>query len=106
MERKNFSGTIIVVLQIFVHRNDIYYGGGPDDNRIYRITQDDNTLVYNGIADWIYEEEIFNSNVVSKYIQFDRNRSTYYIIIICNNKKFLQGFVVVKIRAVFGFRKN
>ncbi|VBB25576.1 unnamed protein product [Acanthocheilonema viteae] len=47
----------------FVHRNDIYYGRGPDDNHIYQITRDNNTLIYNGVADWIYEEEIFNSNV-------------------------------------------
>ncbi|CAG9534894.1 unnamed protein product [Cercopithifilaria johnstoni] len=47
----------------FVHQNDIYYGKGPDDNDIYRITRDNDTLVYNGVADWIYEEEIFNSNV-------------------------------------------
>uniref|UniRef100_A0A1I7VEA1 Dipeptidyl aminopeptidase-like protein 6 n=1 Tax=Loa loa TaxID=7209 RepID=A0A1I7VEA1_LOALO len=47
----------------FVHRNDIYYNEGPDRNYIHRITRDNNTLVYNGIADWIYEEEIFNTNV-------------------------------------------
>ncbi|EJW82001.1 hypothetical protein WUBG_07089, partial [Wuchereria bancrofti] len=47
----------------FVHQNDIYYSGGPDGSHLHRITRDNNTLVYNGITDWIYEEEIFNSNV-------------------------------------------
>ncbi|VDK68501.1 unnamed protein product [Litomosoides sigmodontis] len=47
----------------FVHENDIYYGGGPNDKHTHRITRDNDTLVYNGVADWIYEEEIFNSNV-------------------------------------------
>ncbi|KAK6106102.1 Dipeptidyl peptidase IV (DPP IV) N-terminal region family protein [Brugia pahangi] len=47
----------------FVHQNDIYYSEGPDGSHLHRITRDNNTLVYNGITDWIYEEEIFNSNV-------------------------------------------
>uniref|UniRef100_A0A158Q888 Dipeptidyl peptidase 4 n=1 Tax=Elaeophora elaphi TaxID=1147741 RepID=A0A158Q888_9BILA len=68
----------------FVHMNDIYYGVGTEEfdyygeddvhrtasenntsisSDVYRITHDNDTLVYNGIADWIYEEEIFSSIV-------------------------------------------
>lgn len=85
----------IMILQAFVYHNDIYYSGGPDNNHIHRITRDNNTLVYNGITDWIYEEEIFNSNVVSKYTtQFDAKSISnaifrYNIIIVHINMKFL-----------------
>lgn len=47
---------------VFVHDNDIYYRDGPDGNTTYRVTSDSNSLIYNGVSDWIYEEEIFNSN--------------------------------------------
>lgn len=30
----------------------------PSENQIYRISNDDNRYIYNGIPDWIYEEEI------------------------------------------------
>ncbi|VDP12673.1 unnamed protein product [Onchocerca flexuosa] len=47
----------------FVHQNNIYYSEGPGDSHIHQITRDNESLVYNGIMDWIYEEEIFNSHV-------------------------------------------
>ncbi|KAM3720792.1 Dipeptidyl peptidase family member [Dirofilaria immitis] len=62
----------------FVFQNNIYYNEGPDNSHVHRITQDNNTLIYNGIMDWIYEEEIFSSNVglwwskSGKYLAFIR----------------------------------
>uniref|UniRef100_A0A8R1XPH9 Uncharacterized protein n=1 Tax=Onchocerca volvulus TaxID=6282 RepID=A0A8R1XPH9_ONCVO len=47
----------------FVHQNNIYYSEGPGDSHVHQITRDNESLVYNGIMDWIYEEEIFSSNV-------------------------------------------
>ncbi|OTF79466.1 dipeptidyl peptidase IV-like protein, partial [Euroglyphus maynei] len=43
---------------IFVYGNNIYYMPDPSENQIYRISNDDNRYIYNGIPDWIYEEEI------------------------------------------------
>ncbi|MFH4975137.1 hypothetical protein AB6A40_001846 [Gnathostoma spinigerum] len=45
----------------FVYNNDIYYNEGPHSNRNSQLTRTGNEAVYNGISDWIYEEEIFQT---------------------------------------------
>ncbi|VDM95770.1 unnamed protein product [Thelazia callipaeda] len=47
----------------FVHSNDIYYCEKPKNGQVHRITRDSHTFIYNGVADWIYQEEIFGNNV-------------------------------------------
>lgn len=63
-ERNFFSR--IMDLQAFVYENNIFYSDGPDGNYTHQITIDSDALVLNGITDWIYNEEIFNSIVVSE----------------------------------------
>lgn len=46
---------------IFVHYNNLFYKASPTSDEI-RITSDGNPSIYNGIPDWVYEEEIFSSN--------------------------------------------
>uniref|UniRef100_A0A158PNN6 Dipeptidyl peptidase family member 1 (inferred by orthology to a C. elegans protein) n=1 Tax=Anisakis simplex TaxID=6269 RepID=A0A158PNN6_ANISI len=47
---------------VFVHENDLYYCDNPETSQAVRLTLDGSTTVYNGISDWIYEEEILSSN--------------------------------------------
>lgn len=42
----------------FVYKNNIYYMPEPDPMKIKRLTNVDDHFVYNGIPDWLYEEEI------------------------------------------------
>lgn len=46
---------------LFNHGFDLYYKKSPVDPEI-RITTDGKTTVYNGVPDWVYEEEILSSN--------------------------------------------
>lgn len=48
---------------VFVHDNNIYYKKSPVDDEI-KITKDGSLKggVFNGVPDWVYEEEIFSSN--------------------------------------------
>ncbi|CAD6227686.1 GSCOCG00001366001-RA-CDS [Cotesia congregata] len=48
---------------VFVHLNNIYYRPHADKQKDYQITFDGVfRSVFNGIPDWVYEEEVFNSN--------------------------------------------
>lgn len=47
-----------------MYENDIYYSEGPASAAIHRVTAHNDSLVYNGVCDWIYEEEIFGNNEV------------------------------------------
>lgn len=46
---------------IFNHGFDLYYKKSPEDPEI-RITNDGRPTVYNGVPDWVYEEEVLSSN--------------------------------------------
>lgn len=47
----------------FVSHNDLYYTTGPDLETMYRITDTGQIgSIFNGIPDWVYEEEILSSN--------------------------------------------
>lgn len=46
---------------VFVHNNNIYYKSAPADTP-RQITTDGSPLIYNGVPDWVYEEEVFASN--------------------------------------------
>ncbi|KAJ7454055.1 dipeptidyl aminopeptidase [Mycena galericulata] len=41
----------------FIHENDVYIAG-PFDSPVARITYSGNETVFNGIPDWVYEEEV------------------------------------------------
>lgn len=45
----------------FVYNNDIYIKD-INNNKITQVTFDGNENIYNGIADWVYEEEIFSNS--------------------------------------------
>uniref|UniRef100_A0A1A9ZFA6 Venom dipeptidyl peptidase 4 n=1 Tax=Glossina pallidipes TaxID=7398 RepID=A0A1A9ZFA6_GLOPL len=48
---------------ILVYNYDIYYCQGARSQQVHRITRDAIPgIIYNGIPDWLYEEEILNSN--------------------------------------------
>uniref|UniRef100_A0A914DZS9 Uncharacterized protein n=1 Tax=Acrobeloides nanus TaxID=290746 RepID=A0A914DZS9_9BILA len=47
----------------FVHDNDIYYQTNPkSSSEAKRITKDADAAILNGVADWLYEEEILDSS--------------------------------------------
>ncbi|XP_070569513.1 inactive dipeptidyl peptidase 10-like isoform X8 [Ptychodera flava] len=49
---------------VFVYENDIYYQYYAGTEEATRVTADGvPNLIYNGIPDWLYEEEILSSNV-------------------------------------------
>uniref|UniRef100_A0A0N5AMA7 Dipeptidyl peptidase 4 n=1 Tax=Syphacia muris TaxID=451379 RepID=A0A0N5AMA7_9BILA len=68
---------------VFVYDNNIYYRESPNSNETFALTNTTSPRIYNGIADWIYEEEIFSSEVAlwwsnsGKYLAYasfdDRN---------------------------------
>ncbi|XP_060869072.1 prolyl endopeptidase FAP-like isoform X2 [Metopolophium dirhodum] len=48
---------------VFVHKNDLYYKiHGNRHSRVVRITDTGTPTVFNGIPDWLYQEEIFKSD--------------------------------------------
>lgn len=47
---------------MFVHENNIYYQNSPGTKAVNQITTSGNETVLNGVTDWLYEEEIFQSN--------------------------------------------
>lgn len=64
---------------IVVHQNNIYFKRSPTETEI-QITTDGSKSVYNGIPDWVFEEEVFSSNSATwfspdgkkiAYIRFD-----------------------------------
>ncbi|KAG5519654.1 hypothetical protein PMAC_001809 [Pneumocystis sp. 'macacae'] len=60
----------------YVYKNDLYIQKGTEDAK--QITKDGSYDVFNGIPDWVYEEEVFSSDHVlwwspdSKYLTFLR----------------------------------
>ncbi|XP_021949323.2 venom dipeptidyl peptidase 4 [Folsomia candida] len=56
---------------VFVHANDVYLLKNIHGN-VERITFDGSHLIYNGVADWVYEEEMFNTNE-AVYLHDDEN---------------------------------
>jgi dipeptidyl aminopeptidase len=51
----------------FVNKNDLYVldGGGlegGDEPKAVRITEDGSEVVFNGVPDWVYEEEVFGTD--------------------------------------------
>lgn len=49
---------------IFVYLNNLYYKSSPDAEEI-QLTTDGEASIYNGIPDWVYEEEVFSTNIAS-----------------------------------------
>ncbi|XP_014247731.1 venom dipeptidyl peptidase 4 isoform X2 [Cimex lectularius] len=48
---------------VYVYMNDIYYKPSAKQQQEFRITRTGRPgSIYNGVPDWVYEEEIFNSN--------------------------------------------
>lgn len=53
----------------FVSANDLYVipasAMASSDRQAIRVTNDGSAVVFNGAADWVYEEEVFGSNAAS-----------------------------------------
>lgn len=49
---------------IFVYLNNLYYKSSPDAEEV-QITNDGEASIYNGIPDWVYEEEVFSTNIAT-----------------------------------------
>ncbi|CAB3385449.1 Hypothetical predicted protein [Cloeon dipterum] len=49
---------------VIVYEYDIYYRPGPRGNLVYRVTSDAVPgVISNGVPDWVYEEEVLDSNL-------------------------------------------
>lgn len=46
----------------FVHRNDVYYKPKVQKDLVCRITKTGGTDIYNGVPDWLYENEILKTS--------------------------------------------
>ncbi|KAK0425923.1 hypothetical protein QR680_009458 [Steinernema hermaphroditum] len=47
---------------VFVHENNIFYQRAPSPTaEVLQLTNSDSAVVYNGVADWLYEEELYQS---------------------------------------------
>ncbi|XP_065087728.1 venom dipeptidyl peptidase 4 isoform X2 [Ochlerotatus camptorhynchus] len=49
---------------VFVFLNNLYYKASPDAKEV-QITTDGEASTYNGIPDWVYEEEVFSTNLAT-----------------------------------------
>uniref|UniRef100_A0A182Q376 Venom dipeptidyl peptidase 4 n=1 Tax=Anopheles farauti TaxID=69004 RepID=A0A182Q376_9DIPT len=49
---------------VFVYQNNLYYRETPTSPEV-QITTDGSPSVYNGIPDWVYEEEVFSTNIAT-----------------------------------------
>uniref|UniRef100_A0A7E4ZW03 Dipeptidyl aminopeptidase-like protein 6 n=1 Tax=Panagrellus redivivus TaxID=6233 RepID=A0A7E4ZW03_PANRE len=67
----------------FVHENDIYYQEKPGTKAVKRITTSGNATVLNGVADWIYEEEILQT---SKALWWSKDGQDLAFLTIDNTK--------------------
>lgn len=47
---------------VFVYKNNIYYKKNVNDASIQVTKTEPGSFVFNGITDWLYEEEILSSN--------------------------------------------
>uniref|UniRef100_A0A0N5AIH5 Dipeptidyl peptidase 4 n=1 Tax=Syphacia muris TaxID=451379 RepID=A0A0N5AIH5_9BILA len=47
---------------VVASKNNLYYSSMPNGDNLVPITDDGNQYIYNGVADWLYEEEIFGSS--------------------------------------------
>ncbi|CAG0895799.1 unnamed protein product [Darwinula stevensoni] len=48
---------------VLVFRNDLYYRPDPREDRTFRVTSNgEPDAIFNGIADWVYEEEVFGDS--------------------------------------------
>lgn len=48
---------------VMVYNYDIYFRTGPNSQQVFRVTKTGVPgVIYNGIPDWLYEEEILSSN--------------------------------------------
>jgi dipeptidyl aminopeptidase len=75
----------------FVDHNDLYVIDGEqlrgDDPEVIRVTDDGSPVIFNGVPDWVYEEEVFSSdsalwwspdgNTVA-YLRFDEEKVPDY----------------------------
>lgn len=77
----------------FVQDNDLYIStltsdaGSPTNSSIIRITSNGNETIFNGVPDWVYEEEVFSSDSASwwspdgtklAFVSFDESEVEVY----------------------------
>lgn len=63
--------------------NDIYYQSSPKINTNERITTDGSSNIFNGVTDWLYQEEIF---LTSQALWWSKNGEQLAFLTIDNQK--------------------
>lgn len=81
----------------YVHGNDVYVKVGEED---VRVTGDGGPTTFNGVPDWVYEEEVFSSDSTVwwspdgtkiAFLSFDEEKVMEYEFPIYNPSPFSPG---------------
>ena len=84
----------------YVRNNDLYITTSSDFSSSIRITNDGNETIFNGIPDWVYEEEVFGSDSAVwwspdgkklVFLRFDESEVPIYSFPIYNPDRFSPG---------------
>ncbi|GAA5941973.1 S9 family peptidase [Sporobolomyces koalae] len=88
----------------YVHSNDLYVLESPpasgQRNDAIRITRDGSATTFNGVPDWVYEEEVFSSDVTTwwspsgsklAFLSFDEEQVPEYEFPVYNSDWFVGG---------------
>uniref|UniRef100_A0A671WDW6 Dipeptidyl peptidase like 10 n=1 Tax=Sparus aurata TaxID=8175 RepID=A0A671WDW6_SPAAU len=57
------TGSVSLSLQIYIFENNIYYQSDVKSNSLRLTSSGKEGVIFNGIADWLYEEEILGTHV-------------------------------------------
>lgn len=60
---------------VFIQENNIYFKASVNQE-VIQITDDGNPNIFNGICDWVYEEEVFSTKT-AVWISSDNNKLAY-----------------------------
>lgn len=87
----------------YVHGNDLYIANAAtklDASPAIRLTTNGNETIFNGVPDWVYEEEVFGQDYTTwwspdgrklAWISFDESEVKVYRYPIYNNDRFSPG---------------
>lgn len=73
---QNFVWSPVGAALAFVYKNNIFYKPDLDTQAIQITTSGVEDVIYNGIPDWVYEEEVFSSNI-AMWFSKEGNRLAY-----------------------------
>ncbi|GBP03076.1 Venom dipeptidyl peptidase 4 [Eumeta japonica] len=60
----------------FVYLNNVYYKSSLNADAVQLTTTGTSNIIYNGIPDWVYEEEVFSSNI-ALWFSLDGSKMSY-----------------------------